>query len=194
MAEIDTAPDGKPMLTVADADDLGQWLDGEHTRPSGVWLVRPRPGSAVPVVDYEDMIEVLLCYGWIDAVIKTLDEKRSLLWISPRRKGSVWSKPNKTRVERLLAQGRLRPAGQAVIDRAKVDGSWTLIDGAENLEVPDDLAAALAGVPGARENFDAYPPSVRKVFLAGIAMAKTAATRDRRIGAAVAKAAANERP
>lgn len=194
MAEIDTAPDGKPMLTVADAGDLEQWLDGEHTRPSGVWLVRGRPGSDVPVVDYEDMIEVLLCYGWIDAVIKTLDKKHSLLWISPRRKGSVWSKPNKTRIERLLAQGRLRPAGQSVIDRAKQDGSWTLIDGAENLEVPDDLAAALADVPGARDNFDAYPPSVRKGFLAGIAMAKTATTRDRRIGAAVAKAAANERP
>ena len=145
-------------------------------------------------VGYEEMIEVLLCYGWIDAVIKVLDEQRSLLWISPRRRGSVWSKPNKERIARLVDAGRLRPPGQAVIDRAKADGSWTVIDSAENLEVPDDLAAALGTTPDARANFDAYPPSVRKTFLASIAMAKTPATRTRRIEATVRKAAANERP
>lgn len=194
MAELTTAPDGKDMLTVTDAGDLERWLDDQHTRSVGVWLVRARRGSDVAAVDYEDMIEILLCYGWIDAVIKALDERRSLLWISPRRKGSVWSRPNKERVERLVAAGRLRPPGQAVIDRARADGSWTVIDSAENLEVPDDLATALAGSAGARTNFDAYPPSIRKVFLGSIAMAKTPETRARRIEATVRKAAANERP
>lgn len=194
MADLTTAPDGKDMLTVSDAGDLERWLDDHHTRTVGVWLVRARPGSDVAALAYEDMIEVLLCYGWIDAVIKVLDERRSLLWISPRRKGSVWSKPNKERIERLVASGRLRPPGQAVIDRAHADGSWTVIDSAENLEVPDDLAAALARTAGARTNFDAYPPSVRKGFLAAVAMAKTPATRARRIEATVSKAAANERP
>jgi uncharacterized protein YdeI (YjbR/CyaY-like superfamily) len=194
MAELATAPDGKQMLTVDDAVDLERWLTTEHTRPAGVWLVRARPGSDVAPLDYEDMIEILLCYGWIDAVIKTLDERRSLLWISPRRKGSVWSKPNKERVERLQAAGRLQPSGEAVIERAKADGSWTVIDSAENLEVPGDLAAALDATTDARAHFEAYPPSVRKVFLASIAMAKTPATRTRRIAATVRKAAANERP
>jgi uncharacterized protein YdeI (YjbR/CyaY-like superfamily) len=194
MAELATAPDGKQMLTVDDAADLDRWLADEHARPTGVWLVRARPGSDVRALDYEDMIAVLLCHGWIDAVIKVLDERRSLLWISPRRKGSVWSKPNKERIERLEAAGRLRPSGRAVIDRAKADGSWTVIDSAENLEVPDDLAAALDTTPQARANFDAYPPSVRKGFLGSIAMAKTPATRTRRIAATVRMAAANERP
>ena len=194
MAELAAAPDGKDMLTVDDAADLERWLAVEHARPTGVWLVRARPGSDVRALDYEDMIAVLLCYGWIDAVIKSLDERRSLLWISPRRKGSVWSRPNKERVERLEAAGRLRPAGQAVIDRAKADGSWTVLDSAENLEVPDDLAAALDATPQARTNFDAYPPSVRKGFLGSIAMAKTPATRTRRIEVTVRMAAANERP
>jgi uncharacterized protein YdeI (YjbR/CyaY-like superfamily) len=194
MAEIAPAPDGKQMLTVDDAADLERWLEGEHTRATGLWLVRARPGSDVAPLDYEAMIEVLLCWGWIDAVIKVLDERRSLLWISPRRKGSVWSKPNKERIERLMAAGRLRPPGQAVIDRAQADGSWTVIDSAENLEVPDDLAAALDAATAARTNFDAYPASVRKAMLASIAMAKTPATRARRIDATVRKAAANERP
>lgn len=194
MAELTTAPDGKDMLTVTDVADLERWLDEQHTRATGAWLVRARPGSDVASLPYEDMIEVLLCYGWIDAAVRVLDERRSLLWISPRRKGSVWSKPNKERVERLVAAGRLRPPGLAVIERAQRDGSWTVIDSAENLEVPDDLAAALARTAGARANFDAYPPSVRKGFLTAIAMAKTPATRARRIATTVGKAAANERP
>ena len=194
MAVLKTSPDGREMLTVDGAADLEQWLAREHVRAQGVWLVRARPGSDVAPLDYEDMIEILLCYGWIDAVIKVLDERRSLLWISPRRRGSVWSKPNKERIERLEAAGRIQPPGQAVIDRAKADGSWTVIDSAENLEVPDDLAAALDTAPKARATFDAYPPSVRKAALASIAMAKTPATRSRRIEATVRKAAANERP
>jgi uncharacterized protein YdeI (YjbR/CyaY-like superfamily) len=194
VAALTTAPDGKDMLTVEDAGDLERWLDDHHTRATGVWLVRARPGSDVAALDYEPMIEILLCFGWIDASVKVLDERRSLLWISPRRKGSVWSKPNKARIERLVAAGRLRPSGRAVIDRAVADGSWTVIDSAENLEVPDDLAAALDAATDARANFDAYPASVRKAFLGSIAMAKTPATRARRIEATVRKAAANERP
>lgn len=194
MATEEPAPDGKPMLSVGDAGALERWLAAEHTRTKGVWLVRARPGSDHPSVDYEDMINVLLCYGWIDASIKTLDEHRSLLWISPRRKGSVWSKPNKQRLAKLAAQGRIQPPGQAVIDRAMADGSWTTIDGAENLEVPDDLAAAFGDDPGARANFDAFPPSARKGYLGSIAMAKTPATRARRIAVTVQRSRDNLRP
>ena len=194
MAIEATAPDGKPMLTVTDAADLGRWLATEHARPSGVWLVRARRGSDHPALAYEDMIEVLLCYGWVDAVIKPLDEGRSLLWVSPRRKGSVWSKPNKERLARLAEQRRIQPPGQAVIDRAMADGSWTTIDSAENLEVPDDLAAAFEHDPTARANFDAFPPSSRKAYLASIAMAKTSATRARRIAVTVTRSRENLRP
>ena len=194
MALEEAAPDGKPMLTVSDADDLDAWLVEHHERPSGVWLVRARPRSDHPRVDYEDMITVLLSYGWIDASVKVLDERRSLLWISPRRKGSVWSKPNKERIVRLEAAGRMRPAGAAAIQRAKDDGSWTTIDGPENLEVPDDLAAAFDDDPVARANFDAFPPSARKGYLASIAMAKTPTTRARRITTTVERSRANQRP
>lgn len=194
MARLEDGPDGKPLLHVDTGADLDAWLAAEHTRPSGVWLVRARPGSSVPVVDYAEVITALLRYGWIDASVRVLDEQRSLLWISPRRKGSVWSKPNKQRLERLAEQGRIEPAGQAVIDRAKADGSWTIIDSAENLEVPDDLAAAFGEDAQARANFDAFPASVRKAYLTQIALAKTPATRGKRVATTVERSRANLRP
>ncbi len=186
MAQVEDGPDGKPLLHVADAHDLRDWLATEHTRPTGVWLEQGRRGSDVPRMPYEELILELLTFGWIDAVVRPLDDRRSALWISPRRKGSVWSGPNKARIARLEAEGRLQPAGKAVVDRARADGTWTLLDGPEALEVPPDLASALQADPAARAGWEALSASTRKVLLSQIAMAKTPATRARRVQAAVA--------
>ena len=195
MAHEEAVPDGKPLLTVESAADLREWLAAEQGRTSGVWLVRARPGSSrVPLVPYDAIIDELLCAGWIDASVRVLDDDRSLLWVSPRRKGSVWSRPNKERVTRLVEQQRMTPSGQAAVDRARQDGSWTVLDGPENLEVPDDLAAALSGDPVAAANFAAFPPSARKNYLGHVAMAKTPATRARRIAEVVARSSQNRRP
>lgn len=194
MAHVDQAPDGKAMLTVADAGDLQRWLEVHEARRDGIWLVRARPGSQHPALDYEDMIGVLLTVGWVDATMRVLDEGRSLLWISPRRRGSVWSGPNKRRVARLQSEGRMLPSGRAAVERAQADGSWSVLDGPENLEVPADLAEGLDADPRARANFDAFPPSARKGYLGWIAMAKTDATRRRRVLSTVERAAANLRP
>ena len=80
-----------------------------------------------------------------------LDEERSLLWFAPRKGGTGWSKPNKERVERMLAEGKMAPAGLAKVEAAKADGTWTLLDEVETLTVPPDLAAALAALPPAAE-------------------------------------------
>jgi uncharacterized protein YdeI (YjbR/CyaY-like superfamily) len=189
MASLRDQDDGRPLLEVVDADDLRAWLEGAQGRSEGVWLVQGRPGSDVPRIPYEQMIAELLRVGWIDASVRTLDEQRSLLWISPRRKGSVWSGPNKARIARLQEQGLLLPAGQAVVDRALADGTWTVLDGPERLEVPDDLAVALAQAePGVAHAWEALPPSARKLQLSQIALAKSAPTRARRVQAAVAAA------
>jgi uncharacterized protein YdeI (YjbR/CyaY-like superfamily) len=194
VARLEDGPDGKPLLHVDSAADLTDWLAAEHGRLTGVWLVRARRGSSVPTVDYDDIITALLTFGWIDASVRVLDEERSLLWISPRRRGSVWSKPNKERLSALDAAGRLEPAGRAAVERAQRDGSWTVLDGPENLEVPDDLSHALAGNPQAAANFAAFPPSARKNYLAFIALAKTDATRRRRVDEVVERSAQNRRP
>ncbi len=189
MAHVEQGPDGKPLLSVTDAADLRAWLGAESGRTTGVWLVQGRSGSDLPRLPYESLITELLRAGWIDASVRTLDARRSLLWISPRRKGSVWSGPNKARIARLQAEGGLLPAGQAVVDRAVADGTWSMLDGPERLEVPDDLAAALEAEPDeVQRAFVELTASLRKQLLAQIALAKTDATRARRVETAVAAA------
>ena len=97
--------------------------------------------------------------------------------------------PNKVRIERLEHEGRLEPAGRTAVDAAKANGAWTLLDDAEDLVVPDDLAAALAALPGARASWDGFPPSGRKAILTWIVQAKRPETRARRVGQAAAQAA-----
>ncbi len=157
------------------------WLEANHTRPDGIWLITYRRASSKATFTYEQAVEEALCYGWIDGHTKTLDEERGMQWYAPRRAGSVWARSNKERVARLIADGRMTPAGQAKIDAAQADGTWALWDSVDSLAVPDDLAAALAGYPDARANFDAFPRSARHAILGWIATAKRPETRAKRI-------------
>jgi len=169
------------------------WLSAHHATSSGVWLVTAKKGSGEPRVEYEDAVEEALCYGWIDSTARRLDDTRSMLRFSPRKPRSGWSRPNKIRIERLLAAGLMTPAGQAKIDAAVADGSWTKLDAVENLEVPDDLATACAAYPHARANFDAFPRSARRGILEWIAQAKRPETRAKRVADTARLAEANYR-
>jgi uncharacterized protein YdeI (YjbR/CyaY-like superfamily) len=111
---------------------------------------------------------------------------------SPRRPGSGWAASNKARIARLEAEGRLAPTGRAAVERARADGSWTLLDSVEALEVPDDLAAELDAAR-ARGRWDALSRSARKAHVFAIVTAKRAVTRARRVAAAVATAAGQDR-
>jgi len=169
------------------------WLAQNHDRGSGVWLVTWRAGSGGPRIGYEESVEQALCFGWVDSKGRSLDAERTMLWFAPRKRGSGWARTNKERVERLTVAGLMAPAGQAVIDAAKADGSWSLLDDVENLVVPDDLAAAFAAHPPAREHWDAFPRSVRRAILEWIVQAKRAETRAKRVAEAAEKAQVNER-
>ena len=127
--------------------DWRAWLDANHARPDGVWLVSWKPATGRPFVPYEQVVEEALCYGWIDSSGRTLDEERSALWMAPRKRGSGWARSNKERIVRLEAEGRMTDAGRALIEAAKADGSWTLLDSVEAGEVPDDLRPGVRGVP-----------------------------------------------
>ena len=161
--------------------DWRAWLEANHQRAEGVWLISPRRAAGPAPFTYAEAVEEALCYGWIDGQAKTLDETRGMQWFAPRRAGSVWARSNKERVARLIAQGRMTPAGLAKIEAAQADGSWSLLESAERLEVPDDLAAALANYPDARAHFDAFPRSARFGILGWIALAKRPETRAKRI-------------
>lgn len=180
--------DDAERLEPATLDDWSRWLAGHHAGTRGVWLVTPRR-AAEASFSYDDAVCEALRYGWIDAVVKPLDEDRAMQWFAPRRRGSNWSRPNKVRIERLERDGRMEAPGRAVIDAAKADGTWTLLDDVEDLVVPPDLAAAFEDHPGSRAHWEGFPPSARKVMLTWIVTAKQEVTRARRVERTAAKAA-----
>jgi uncharacterized protein YdeI (YjbR/CyaY-like superfamily) len=170
-----------------------EWLESNHASSRGVWLVSWRKHSGKDGPSYEHAVEEALCFGWIDSTGRKLDDDRTMLWFSPRKPGSGWARPNKERVERLTAAGLMTPAGQRVIDAARADGSWSRLDDVENLVVPDDLAVALGSRPPARQNWDAFPRSVRRSILQWIVLAKRDETRAERIEETARLAQVNER-
>ena len=144
-------------------------------------------------LDYEAAVEEALCFGWVDSTGGQFDDERGKLYFAQRKPLSAWAATNKARVERLIGSGQMAPAGLAAIERAKANGSWTILDGAERLAVPDDLAAALKSRSPAGVNFAAFPPSVRKMLLTWIAVARRPETRAARITKIAEAAARNER-
>lgn len=170
------------------------WLAAHHARGSGVWVVQWKRATGRPAVGYEELVVEALAWGWIDSTNGTVDAERSRMWFAPRRPTSGWARPNKLRVERLLAEGRMQPAGRAAIDVARANGAWTLLDDVEDLVVPPDLAEALSAHPGARETWDAFPRTVRRAALVRLVEAKRAETRARRVAEVAAATARGERP
>ena len=187
------APDGRPMVHPPDRGAWRAWLAANHTRPDGVWVVMDRRGTNPTQVDYEASVEEALCFGWIDSKVVKLDAERTLQWFSPRRPRGTWARTNKVRVERLTAAGLMTPAGLAVIEDAKRNGTWTLLDDVEELVVPEDLAAAFAAAPTARANWDAFSRSARRAILVWIAQAVRPETRAARVAETARRAAVNEK-
>jgi uncharacterized protein YdeI (YjbR/CyaY-like superfamily) len=124
---------------------------------------------------------------------RKLDEERTAMWMSPRKQGSAWSRPNKERIERLEQAGLMMPAGRRAIESAMRDGSWTRLDPVWDLVVPDDLDAAFRAHPGARDNWESFPVSARRASLQWLVEARTDATRARRIETTASEAAAGRR-
>ena len=180
--------DDAELVEPADVGEWSAWLAANHAVARGAWLVTARRAEE-RTVDYEDAVVEALRYGWVDATNKTLDEHRAMMWFAPRRPGSGWASSNKRRIERLRAEGRLEPAGEAAVRAALANGSWTMLDDVERLVVPQDLAAALAAAPGAREHWDGCSPSARRAALTWIVQAKRAETRERRVTAVAERAA-----
>jgi uncharacterized protein YdeI (YjbR/CyaY-like superfamily) len=159
-----------------------------------VWLVFWRKGSGRTGLTYDQAVEEALCFGWIDGKAAKLDDRRTMIRFTPRTPGSGWARTNKVRVERLLAEGLMAEPGLARIEEAKRDGSWTRLDAVEDLVVPDDLAAAFADHPGARERWEGFPRSVRRAALEWIVQAKRPETRAKRVAEFARVTAEGERP
>ena len=178
-------------VQVRSVGELRRWLEANHGRTQGVWLVTWRKGADRPYVPWPDVVDELLCFGWVDSLPRKLDEARTMLLITPRRAGSAWSAVNKQKVGRLRTEGRMTPAGEACVEAAVHDGSWTRLDVVETLVLPDDLVAALSSSPPALDNFERFPASSRRGILEWIQAARRPGTRERRIAETAEKAARN---
>jgi len=186
------ALDDLKRVEVESVAQLRQWLKRHHVGRESIWLViwkKPDPRN----IPYDAIVEEALCFGYVDSLPRKLDDTRSMLLLAPRKLKSSWSKLNKQRVEKLMAEGRMEPAGLAVVEAAKKSGTWDKLNDVEELSIPDDLAAALKKNKQAAQNFEAFPRSVKRAILEWILNAKKPETRAARIAETVAKAETNIR-
>ncbi len=183
-------------LIVRDAAAWRAWLAEHNAEPEGVWLVLAKKGTVEPTsLGYDDALEGALCHGWIDGQVKRRDDTTYRQRFTPRRKRSPWSKRNVGIAERLVSEGRMHPAGHAEVERAKSDGRWdAAYAGPATIEVPEDLAAALAAEPKAQELFEQLTSQNRYAVLYRVTTARRAETRRRRIEEFVAMLARGETP
>jgi uncharacterized protein YdeI (YjbR/CyaY-like superfamily) len=185
-----------PELTVTDVDAWRAWLAAHVTDQAGVWLVLAKKGTTSPTsLTYDQALEEALCQGWIDGQVRTRDAATYRQRFTPRRARSLWSRRNVGLVERLTADGRMQPAGLAEVARARSDGRWdAAYAGPASMEVPADLAAALAAQPAARDAFESLSARNRYAVLHRVTTAVRPETRARRIEQHVAMLARGETP
>ncbi|MCK0168214.1 YdeI/OmpD-associated family protein [Jannaschia sp. S6380] len=179
-----------PDLTVASRAELREWLARNHDRSGSIWLATYKAHHP-DHLPWGEVVEELLCWGWVDAVVRRVDADRSAHRVAPRRETSTWSAVNKRLVAKARATGAMTPAGEARIAAARANGMWAFLDDVEAGIVPEDLDAALGDL---RAVWDDWPRSVTRGTLGWIKSAKTAPTRAKRIADVVESAGRGLRP
>jgi len=181
---------------VADAEAWRAWLDANHATSSGVRLVLAKKGVTEPTcLGYDDALLEALCYGWIDGHVTRADDATYRVRFTPRRARSAWSQRNVEKAERLIAEGRMQPAGLLEVERAKDDGRWQrAYAGSASIDVPDDLRDALSASPRAQATWDVLTRTNRYAVLYRVNQAKRPETRARRIKQYVEMLARGETP
>jgi uncharacterized protein YdeI (YjbR/CyaY-like superfamily) len=178
---MDPKPDD-PLVFFESSADFERWLRKHHAKASCIWVKYAKKKSGIPSIDWDQAVDVALCYGWIDGQAKSLDDTYSIQRFTPRRSRSKWSKLNRERVARLTKAGRMQPAGLEEVARAKADGRWdAAYDSPANAKVPDDLAKALAKSAKAKKFFDSLSSTNRFAILYRLQEAKKPETRARRL-------------
>lgn len=170
-----------------------KWLAKNHATEKNVWLIIHHKKSKTPSVYYDEAVEEALCYGWIDSKPNKRDAESYWLFFAERKPKGVWSKLNKQRIEKLILEGQMTPAGIKKIEQAKQDGSWSVLDAIEELVMPKALVKSFSKNKKALANFEAFPPGVKKGIYQWIISAKTEATLIKRAEETVTLAAKNVR-
>ena len=183
-------PNPKKIKSFRTEAAFATWLRANHARETELWLKVHKKDSGLPSVTCAQALDVVLCWGWIDGIRKTFDERSFLQRYTPRRARSVWSQINRDHVARLTAAGRMTPHGQRQVDAAKVDGRWDAayapIRDATKATIPDDLRAAIDANPRARKTFRTLGRQNLFALAFRTNNMKTAAGRAKKIAALVA--------
>ena len=171
-----------------------EWLYDNHDKKQFIWLIYYKKKSNIPTVIYSEAVDEALCFGWIDSKSKPLDEEKFMQFFSRRKEKSVWSKVNKKKVDQLIGEGLMSKAGYEIIETAKKNGSWTILDEAEALIIPDDLEKAFDNRSNARQYFLCLSRSDKRNILQWLVLAKRQETRQNRINEIVKLAEQNQKP
>lgn len=175
-------------LAFATPTDLGDWLATNHATASEVWVLLHKTHTGTPSVTWEEGIREALCWGWIDAMKKSLGPDAWTQRFCPRKPRSNWSRRNCIWAEDLIATGRMRPPGLAEVAAAKADGRWdAAYSGPKDMQIPADFLTALAKAPPlARETYDNLNRQNLYAICYRVTTARRADTRAKRIAALIA--------
>jgi uncharacterized protein YdeI (YjbR/CyaY-like superfamily) len=187
------AGDDLPQIPFASDTEWERWLEDNHAESDGVWIKMAKKDAGIDSVRYPEVLETAICFGWIDGRREALDDRYFLQRFTPRRARSRWSRINRDKAERLIAEDRMRPAGHAEVERAKEDGRWAAAyEGQKTITVPDDLQRELDARPEARAFFEGLSSQNRYAILYRLHDAKRPETRARRLEKFVAMLEAGE--
>jgi uncharacterized protein YdeI (YjbR/CyaY-like superfamily) len=158
-----------------------EWLDKHHASSQGIWLVYAKKHTGLPTLSYEDAVQEALCFGWIDSLMKSIDDRFHMQWFTPRKPKSAWSETNKARLAKLTKAGLMAPAGLAAVAAAKQSGTWNAYADVDKLTIPPELKRAFDANPRAKKNWTTYTPSAQRSFLHMVNNAKRPETRERNV-------------
>jgi uncharacterized protein YdeI (YjbR/CyaY-like superfamily) len=171
-----------------------EWLIENHEKKKSVWLIYYKKKSNAPTVLYNEAVDEALCFGWIDSKAKPIDEEKFMQFFSKRKEKSVWSRINKDKIERLIREGLVADAGFRIIEKAKQNGSWTILDEAEALVIPRDLDKELRKSLKAKKYFEGLSRTDKRNILQWLILAKRQETRQKRITEIAALAREGKKP
>lgn len=174
--------------------DWREWLQENHLSKQSVWLIYYKKKSKIPSISWSEAVDEALCFGWIDSTARPIDDEKYMQFFTKRKPNSVWSKINKDKVEKLIATGKMRQAGFESIEKAKQNGSWTILDSVEELSIPEDLEAAFQANEGSKDFFMSLSKSAKKMILYWLVSAKQQSTRQKRINEIAELAAQKLKP
>jgi len=155
------------------------WLDKNHASSTGVWLVFAKKHTGLPTLSYDDAVQEALCFGWIDSLVKSIDDRFHMQMFTPRKPKSAWSATNKARVAALIKSDLMTPAGLAAIALAKKTGAWNAYAKVDALTIPPELQRAFDASPAARKNWPTYSASAQRSFLHMVNNFKRPETREK---------------